>query len=308
MSIWIDRLLSHYKARTPWVLVCAALAVVLTTPARAAERQTLRDHVPTVVTHLTPVGRLPASQVLHLAIGLPLRNREALTNLLYQLSDPASPNFRQYLTPQQFTDQFGPSEADYQAVMTFARANGLTVTVKHANRVLLDVSGSVGDIEKAFHVTLRQYQHPKEARTFYACDVEPSLDLATPILTIRGLNNYQLPYPKYHKPTALAKPNDVTPKAGSGPAGNYMGRDFRAAYVPGTQLTGAGQVVGLLQFDGYDTNDIIAYENLAGLTNVPLENVLLDGYNGVPTGTGGEVEVSRMFNPYGPRPFESDRL
>ena len=44
-------------------------------------------------------------------------------------------------------------------------------------------------------------------------------------------------------------PNAV-PQAGSGPGGNYMGLDFRAAYVPGTALTGAGQAVGLLEFDG----------------------------------------------------------
>jgi uncharacterized repeat protein (TIGR01451 family) len=229
---------------------------------------------------------------MNLAIGLPLRNRETLTNLLHDLYDPASPIFHQYLTPQQFTEQFGPSETDYEAVMAFARANGLTVTGKHPNRVLLDVSGSVADIEKAFHVTMRVYQHPKEARTFFACDVEPSLDLATPVLTISGLNNYQLPHPGYRLANARNGLNGVTPGVGSGPGGNYMGRDFRAAYVPGTQLTGAGQVVGLLQFDGYYTNDIVAYENLAGLPNVPLENVLLDGYNGVPTGNGGEVEVS----------------
>ncbi|HZQ47205.1 MAG TPA: proprotein convertase P-domain-containing protein, partial [Verrucomicrobiae bacterium] len=72
----------------------------------------------------------------------------------------------------------------------------------------------------------------------------------------------------------------------------YIGSDFRAAYVPGTVLTGAGQTVGLFQFDGYLQSDILAYEALAGLPNVPLQNVLLDGYNGVPTGNGGEIEVS----------------
>ncbi len=41
-----------------------------------------------------------------------------------------------------------------------------------------------------------------------------------------------------------------------------MGDDFRAAYVPGTSLTGAGQTVGLLQFDGFYPSDIAAYESL----------------------------------------------
>ena len=84
----------------------------------------------------------------------------------------------------------------------------------------------------------------------------------------------------------------VVPNAGSGPGGGYMGKDFRAAYVPDTTLDGSGQVVGLLQFDGYTASDITYYENLAGLPNVTLTNVLIDGANGLPSGSGGEVEVS----------------
>ena len=47
------------------------------------------------------------------------------------------------------------------------------------------------------------------------------------------------------------------------------------------RLTGTGQTVGLVEFDsGYYQSDITAYENLAGLPNVPVSAVLLDGYNG----------------------------
>ena len=56
-------------------------------------------------------------------------------------------------------------------------------------------------------------------------------------------------------------------------------------------MTGAGQTVGLLQFDGYLASDIVAYETAAGLPNVPLTNVLLDGFSGSPTPFGGSVEV-----------------
>lgn len=46
----------------------------------------------------------------------------------------------------------------------------------------------MADIEKAFQVTLGVYQHPREARTFYAPEAEPSLDLAVPVLHISGLD------------------------------------------------------------------------------------------------------------------------
>ena len=78
-------------------------------------------------------------------MALPLRNREGLTNLLRQIYDPASPNYRRYLTAKQFAEQFGPTEGDYAAVIAFATSNGLEVTSTHPNRTLLDVRGSAAD-------------------------------------------------------------------------------------------------------------------------------------------------------------------
>ena len=72
------------------------------------------------------MGRLTASRSLRLAIGLPLRNPTALTNLILQICDPASPNYRHYLTPEQFTERFGPTDLEYQAVMAFAQENGIS--------------------------------------------------------------------------------------------------------------------------------------------------------------------------------------
>src|SRR5579859_5209722 len=107
--------------------------------AGAAEREILRDHVPAVVKRLQPTGRLESAERLDLAIGLPLRNREALTNLLREIYNPASANFHHYLTPEQFAEQFGPAEKDYRALMEFAKSNHLSVTGVHPNRTVLDV-------------------------------------------------------------------------------------------------------------------------------------------------------------------------
>ena len=265
------------------ILITSVLAAQAT---RAAERQGLHGHIPRAVAelHLQPVGRVSGATNLYLAIGLPLRNQEELNNLLQQIYDPASPKYRRYLTPEQFAERFGPTEQDYEALIDFVKANGLTVTGRHPSRVLLDVKGSVANIEKILHLTMRVYQHPTEARTFYAPDVEPSLDLAVPVLNISGLNNYTVPHPKQFIRRPSSKAKNATPNAGSGPSGEYMGYDFRAAYLPGvTGLTGAGQVVGLVEFDGYYANDIATYEAQSGLPSVTLANVLLDEFNGIPT-------------------------
>jgi len=285
-------------ARTLRILVIASACVLFTLLAlsapsasagQAAGRQILYGHIPAAASRLSPVGRLPSSRRLSLAIGLPLRNQAALTTLLHQLYDPASPNFHHYLTPAQFAAQFGPTQQDYETVAAFARAHGLTVTNRYGNRVVLDVQGSVADIEKTLHVTMRLYNHPTEARTFFAPDAEPSLDLGIPLLHIGGLDNYSIPHPNLAiKPLALTR--NAKPNSGSGPSGNYAGGDFRAAYAPGVTLTGAGQSVALLEFDGYYSSDITAYKNAFSLPAIPLTNVAVDG--GVTTPGSGDPEVS----------------
>jgi uncharacterized repeat protein (TIGR03803 family) len=273
-------------------LSCAAWLAEGGAPARAGERQKLHGHVPAQVGRLQTLDRLGSTNRLNLVIGLPLRNRAALATLLGQLYDPASPDYHQYLMPAEFAARFGPTPQDYEAVMAFAKANGLRVTGTHPNRTLVDVSGAVGDIEKTFQVRLHVYQHPTEGRTFYAPDVEPSLGLAVPVLNISGLDNFALPRPVFSfRKISPATPNAEPAAVGSGPRGYLLGRDFRAAYAPGVALDGTGQAVGLLELDGYFASDIYAYENLAGLPNVPLTNVLVNGFSGRAGSNNGEVAL-----------------
>jgi subtilase family serine protease len=249
----------------------------------------VNGHVPTAARELLPMGDLPAQDRLHLAIGLPGRDANGLDAFLAEISNPASPNFRHYLTPEQFTERFGPTQAEYQAVVNFAQANGLQVTATHPNRLIVDVSGSVADVQRTFHVRLRNFRHPTENRTFFAPENEPEIDVPLAITHIAGLTNYWIPRPQSRiRRLDLAEAN-ATPRSGSGPDGTFRGNDFRTAYVPGLSLTGAGQVVGLLEFDGYNPNDILAYENAAGLSNVPLQNVMVNGYSGRAGSDNGEV-------------------
>ena len=150
-----------------------AVLLLQTLALHAAERRSLRNHVPSAVASgsITPAGRLPRSNRMDVAIGLPLRDPEGLKNLLSQIYNPDSPEYRHYLSPQQFTGMFGPTEEDYQAVIAFVESSGLTVKSTTPNRMLVDVSGSVGDMERAFQVTMRVYHDPNANREFHAPDV-----------------------------------------------------------------------------------------------------------------------------------------
>jgi len=270
-------------------IVLAALAAMVLCSVAQAALKPLPGHVPAVTASLAPIGRLAADTRLDLAIGLPLRNQAALNALQRELYDPASANFHQYLTPAQFIAQFGPTEQDYAAVVEFARTNGLAVTHRHGNRVLLDANGKVSDIERAFHLALRTYRHPTEDRIFFAPDAEPQVAAEVPVLDISGLSDYGKPRPMVCRRAVSALGE---PAAGSGPGNGFIGNDFRNAYAPGTTLNGFGQMVGLVEFSGYDPNDIFAYEAQAGLPNVPLQNVLLGGSIGDEVGVpDAEIEV-----------------
>jgi uncharacterized repeat protein (TIGR03803 family) len=286
----VSRSLQQVRVQQPKFAALLIACFVLTSPGRSQDNvQIVHGQRPPAVAQLKPLARLAPSKRLDLVVGLPLRNRAALASLLHDLYDPASPRYHKYLTPSEFAERFSPTERDYQAIADFATSHGLGVSGTHPNRTLLDINGSVADIEKTFHVRMEVYQHPSEARSFYAPDTDPSINLDVPMLGIQGLDNFALP-----RPMNLITPFDSTnvPAAatGSGPSGYYIGGDFRAAYAPGVALTGAGQSVGLFELDGYYASDIFAYEDLARLPNVTLTNILLNGFDGTP-GTN-EIEVT----------------
>ena len=274
---------------------CAMLLLFSAATIQAAQRL-VSDNIPGLVAKLglSPVQELPSTKRINLAISLPVRDSAGLNLLVQQVSDPASTNYQKYLTTAEFAEQFGATEQDYQAVIDFAVANGLTVTATHPNRLVLDVSGTVAEIEAAFQVRLEVYNHPAEARTFYAPTTQPAVSAGLPILSISGLDNYYLPRSMMIPLRPVGSPNQksnvANPNAGSGPDGTYIGSDFRKAYAPGVTLTGQGQSVGLLQFDGFYPSDIADYAALIGLNNPP-QVVVVPVNGGVVVPGAGNVEV-----------------
>ena len=260
--------------------------------AQGPGRRTVNGHRPAAAVRVKPVQPLAETNLLNLVIGLPLRQQARLTGLLQQLYEPTAANFHHWLTPAQFTQLFGPTEQDYLKVIDFAQAHGLTVTGQHSNRAYLDVAGTVAAIEKAFRVKLFVYPHPNQNRTFYAPDTEPSVEWDVPILHISGLENFTVPEPLglgfQAKASAAGSSMEATPywATGSGPNGDFMGKDFRAAYAPGVTNTGAGQYIAIVDLGGaYYPNDLYLYETNAGFsTNTMVTNILLSGFTNLPSG------------------------
>jgi len=113
------------------VLTITILAIVFlaNTLIQAESLPLLTRHVRDVVVNgeAKSVGRLPATQSIHFDVVLALRDRAGLQNFLQEVNDPATPFYRQFITPEEFTARFGPSQEDWDALVAFSKANGFEI-------------------------------------------------------------------------------------------------------------------------------------------------------------------------------------
>jgi len=267
------------------LLAVAALLSVVTT--NSAAQSVLTRHVRDAVRtrQAQSIGRLPANQLMQLDLVLPLRDPAGLNAFLSDIYDPTSFSYRRFLTPQEFTERFGPSESDYDALVAFAKASGFEVVGGSRDGMELQVKGPVSAVESAFHVNMVTYRHPSEDRTFYAPDREPTTSLPFPLWHISGLDNFSIPHPLYVKKSDYARAHGIPEEkvvthatTGSGPSASFLGSDMRAAYYGGSTLTGAGQNLGLFEYLGTDLSDLSTYFSNVGQTNnVPITLLSTDG-------------------------------
>ncbi len=265
---------------------------------------------------LISVSRLLGSdqltdRTLQMSVSLALRNQDQLDMLLHEQYDPSSSHYHQFLTVDQFAQQFGPTTDQQQAIENYLTRQGFTITQTYRNHLLIDFSGSELLAERVFGVTINDYQGP-QGRDFFANASVPTLPayLASFITFVAGLDNANS---FYHPPIIARHGANNNPNAagscptagqGGGGGGGIFGGGSQVAYIPrqfaraynydglhSAGLQGEGQTVGVFELDGYSQSDIQAYTQCFGGGSVPLSNVILDGFNGQPGAGAIEVEL-----------------
>lgn len=228
--------------------------------------QQLSGYFTSAIASAPLVGPVPPATTLSMAVALTSPNAADLANKVNQVSDPQSPLYRQYLTPDQFAATYGLVASDYQAVQTWAQSYGLTVSQTYTNRLFVDVTGTSAQFEHALFVNMQNRLRP-DGTQFYTLDRDPSVTLTQSVLAVDGTNNLVTLQPRLF---------------GSGPGGVFWGPDFRNAYVSDCQnLDGAGQALGIAAGDGVNLQDIANYQSMSGLgalqkQPVPVHQIVLD--------------------------------
>ncbi len=215
------------------------------------------------------VGRLAQDELVRFTITFPVRKQAELDEFLRRLYTPGDPLYHQFLGTGHFSEAFGPTQAQYDAVAAFAKRSGLTVSARYSNRMILDVAGPAAAVEKALGVHMLRFQSPS-GRVFHAPDQEPSLpeEVAPLVSGIANLDKSLEP-----QPDAVRRVTQPTPAAGSqpsaypsGPSGGIAPADIKTAYnLNGLTQNGTGQTVALVELDGFYQSDINAYADKFGL-------------------------------------------
>ncbi|MFF2039636.1 protease pro-enzyme activation domain-containing protein [Kitasatospora sp. NPDC058170] len=265
-------------------------AQAATAPNAAAPRVSLPNTVTPAVARSEKKGDVPASQQLSVAVSLKLRDTAELDRFLTAVATPGTPEYGRYLTPQQFTERFGPTRAAVEQVKSYLAAQGLTVSGVSDNRQVVNAQGTAEQIAKAFGTHESAYLDPQQQRTFFANDAAASVpaDLAEVVQGVSGLNNHTV------RTTRNVKP-DTTPAAAPNAAPSGFGpTQYDGAYnLNRTGADGTGVTVALWEFDGYSSANLKTYDSQYGLTGPAVSTVSVDGanYDAKPGEGQGEVEL-----------------
>jgi uncharacterized membrane protein len=231
---------------------------------------------------------MPATRMLLLLQRSPAQET-ALRQLLDQQQDKTSSNYHAWLTPQQFATQFGPADADIQAITGWLQSHGFQNVKVGAGRTTIEFSGNAGQIRNAFHTDIHQFLVHGVQHIANVSDPQIPAALTPVISGVIGLHNFR-PKSQMHRATNFqsteAKVIRTKPSVtftGCGPSGTQecygvAPADFAKIYsVPGT-LTGAGVNIAIVQDSNLNLSDIQQFRTLFNLpSNFTASNIIFNG-------------------------------
>jgi subtilase family serine protease len=222
---------------------------------------------------------------------------QALVSMIDQLHDPKSPNFHKWLTPEQIGANYGASDADLRVIHGWLEGHGFTVNQTYTNRMLIDFTGTTGQIRTAFHTEIHQLLVDGEKHMANMTDPEIPAALATAVKGVVSLNDFR-PRKMMKR---VAKPADaeftISPGCGflTGLRDNtsaceaLMPADLATIYnltpLFTAGISGKGQTVVVIEDeDAYSLGDWNSFRKVAGLSRPYPYGTISQTHPAPPTG------------------------
>ena len=255
-----------------------------TTVLSTAQLEPLFGHVPVEVNTSTKLAPMDRDNVLSLSIMLPLNNEAELELGLMEVTNPKSPYYGHFLSHEEFVNRYAPTTSQVSAVESHLKAHGMRIDYIDANRLIIHATGRVETINTVFNTEIWHFADHNGER-FYAPVYELQVDKSIQIHSVHGLEN------RFHAKPHYKLLNTSEQSTQMGPAQGLTPADIKSAYSLSSTLDGTGQVLALLELDGFTQADITAYESAFNLPNVPVVTVLVDNATGVPGEGAAEVTL-----------------
>ena len=300
------------------LLTLIVVALALTAPATARAQQQLPANLPRITQAIDPsrmtilkgnVHPLARPQFDHgaAAPALPMHRmlmvlkrsdaqEHALKTLIDEQQDKHSSSYRQWLTPTQLGESYGPADADIQAITAWLQSQGFQIGSLSKGRTIIEFSGSAGQVASAFHTAIHSYVVNGEQH--YANNADPQVPTAlTPVVAgIASLNNF----PKkslahlagtYQREKSTGK---VTPAPGTKPLFTYLGKNGTTYAVTPYDLATIYNIAPLWTAGTDGTGQTIA---IPGRTNInPADDYNFRTLFNLPTGGSQTAFLQKYLN------------
>ncbi len=228
----------------------------------------------------------------------------ALRQFLGSLQDNHSTQYRKWLTPDQFGAQYGVSDADIQTVSTWLASQGFKVTKVNKAHTIIEFSGSIGQVQTAFHTQIHNFAVNGEEHLANVSDPQIPTALTPVVAGLSSMNNF-FPKPQHTKPQ-LGEYDKATGRMvptytyGSGTATDpyylFLGpgdaatiydspNAWNTKFSGTTSYTGTGVSIGIAGDSNIATSDVDDYRSLFGLP-AATPTVVVDGND---PGINGDV-------------------
>ncbi len=237
---------------------------------------------------------------IRLTVGMKLRNVAKLKDFLGQVQNPRSSVYRQFLTPAQFTAEYGPTKAQVAQVVEYLEGRGIRVNGVSPNRLLIRTEAPAAVYAAAFDVRIGDYE--LDGRRFFSTEDRPRLPrvIAGMVANIIGLNNAVRMRPMSHfkpLPEGVSEALDAAPHAPAPPPATnryYNPMQIATAYdwpSIGNEDNGAGVTIAILTAESSAIGSNADYRNFWSAYDLPDHTVNVIPVDGDLGSNGGMGET-----------------
>lgn len=236
---------------------------------------------------------LPMDRLL-LVLTRSTQQETTLQNLLKEQQDRSSASYHQWLTPQQFGEQFGAAVQDVATVTAWLQSHGFQVARVSNGRSIIEFSGTAGQIQETFHTQIHKYVVNGKSHWANASNPEIPSALAGVVAGVATLHDFRKK-PQLVKANGLIQASpQFTASDGShalAPADYATIYNINPLYNSG--INGTGAVIAVVGRTNINLQDIASFRSSFDLpANLP--QIVVNGPD--PGDLGGDEEAEAVLD------------